>query len=165
MLKDDAEMLSEIKSRFPAAFRDGQLDRRVLGETVFQDQGALEDLNNITHRHIDMQVREKLRQWARSGGTLAAIDAVALVQSGISEICSAVVGVTADREQRISRIMARDKIPREYALMRIDAQPDDDYYAGVCGYMLKNSGTEQQFYEQCEKIFSEVIENGDQKGR
>ena len=95
----------------------------------------------------------------------AAIDAVALVESGIDKRCAAVVGVTADRETRAARITARDGISREYALMRIDAQPDDAYYAGVCDYMLENCGTETEFEKQCEKIFTEVIENAGKKGK
>lgn len=165
MLETDAGLISDIASAFPAAVEDGTVDRKKLGRTVFADGEALLKLNAITHKHIERRVMELLRAWARQGGELAAIDAVALVESGIDKRCAAVVGVTADRETRAARITARDGISREYALMRIDAQPDDAYYAGVCDYMLENCGTETEFEKQCEKIFTEVIENAGKKGK
>ena len=124
---------------------------------MFSDAAALERLNAITHRHISCRVDDMLRSWAMEGGAVAAIDAVALYESGMAERCSAVIGVTADREKRIERIMARDGISREYAEKRIDAQPSDEYYRSVCTKMLVNDSGEKQFKKQCEALFMEVL--------
>lgn len=120
---------------------------------MFADKKALLDLNRITHRHIDRRVTAMLTEFARNGGTLAAIDAVALVESGISQKCGIVVGIVADREARISRVMERDHISHEYALMRVNAQPDDEYYTSVCSTVLENRGDEAEFQKQCENFF------------
>ena len=91
--------------------------------------------------------------------------AVALVESGVSGKCALVVGVAADREARLARIMARDGISREYALLRIDAQPGDAYYAEVCDKILENRGSQAEFQKECEKYFTEVIKNGGKNGK
>lgn len=163
MLETDTALLTEIEKRFPTTFTGGRLDRKALGELVFADKKALLDLNRITHRHIDRRVTAMLTEFARNGGTLAAIDAVALVESGISQKCGIVVGIVADREARISRVMERDHISHEYALMRVNAQPDDEYYTSVCSTVLENRGDEAEFQKQCEKFFSGVLKNGGQK--
>ena len=157
LLESDAELVDELESSFPGTVQGGKLDRRALGELVFADAAALERLNAITHRHISRRVDDMLRSWAMDGGTLAAIDAVALAESGMAERCSAVIGVTAGREKRIERIMARDGISREYAEKRIDAQPSDEYYRSVCTKMLVNDSGEKQFKKQCEALFMEVL--------
>ena len=165
MLEGDQALLSELSSAFPGTVTGGVLDRKSLGELVFSDAEALKRLNAVTHKHIDRRVTELLRAFARQGGTVAAIDAIALVESGISQKCAAVIGVTADREARLARITARDGISREYALMRINAQPGDEYFARVCDFVLENRGTPEEFKKQCDKIFTEVIENGGKKGK
>ena len=49
------------------------------------------------------------------GGTLAAIDAIALFESGADRLCTETFGVMAPRELREARRMAREVISREYA--------------------------------------------------
>ncbi len=165
LLDSDGEMLSEIAGRFPGTVTEGGLDRKALGKLVFPDKDALADLNRITHKFIDRRVTQLLTDFARNGGKLAAIDAIALVESGVSKKCGTVVCVAADREARVARIMARDGISREYALMRVNAQPDDAYYAGICDNILENTGSQEEFRIKCVKFFAEVINNDSKKGR
>lgn len=158
LLQTDAGMLAEIAGRFPDAAPGGKLDRKALGAAVFGDAGALEDLNAITHKYISARVDGLLRDWAMAGGTLAAVDAVALIESGLAKKCSYVVGVTADREKRISRVMKRDGVSREYAELRVNAQPDDEFYRKNCNRVLRNTGTKTEFKKQCEALFMEVLQ-------
>lgn len=94
------------------------------------------------------------------GGTLAAIDAIALIESGLGAKCRSVVGVVADKTTRIERIMKRDGIEREYAMMRVNAQYPNEYFEERCDYILRNDGSEKDFEKQCNKLFKEVLKNG-----
>ena len=58
-----------------------------------------------------------------------------------------------DRETRIRRIMARDGIDADYALARIEAQPDDEYYEMRCDYLLRNDGTREELEAKCRELF------------
>lgn len=137
LLETDAELLSELKTEFPEAFTDGVLDRKLLAGTVFADKGKLLQLNKITHCHVTAEIGRRISDFAMCGGRLCAIDAVALIESGQAERCDIVIGVVADREKRIGRIMRRDKISREYAEKRIDAQKNDEFYYKNCNYVLE----------------------------
>ena len=158
MLETDRPMLDEIEKYFPGAVVDGKLDRKALGAVVFTDEEALRDLNIITHRHINLEIRRILREHAMNGGTLAAIDAIELFSSGLAKRCTATVGVIAGRDVRISRIMRRDGISREYAMMRVNAQRPDQYYLERCDYILKNNGTREEFSDACLNLFMEVLQ-------
>ena len=63
------------------------------------------------------------------------------------------MGVLAGRETRIARIMARDGIDADYALARIEAQPDDEYYEMRCDYLLRNDGTPEELKAKCRELF------------
>lgn len=157
MLETDRPMLDEIEKYFPGAVIDGKLDRKALGAVVFTDEEALRDLNIITHRHINLEIRRILREHAMNGGTLAAIDAIELFSSGLAKRCTATIGVIADREVRIDRIMRRDGISREYAMMRVNAQRPNEYFIQKCSHVLENNGSQEEFVEKCRKTFEEVL--------
>ena len=53
--------------------------------------------------------------------------------------------------------MAREHISREYALLRIDAQKSDRYFADHCDRVIENDGTmtREEFTAKCLNIFSQ----------
>lgn len=102
-------------------------------------------------------MRARLRAWARQGGTVAAIDAIALIESGLAELCTVTLGVTAPREVRIERLIAREGVTRAYAEARIDAQKPNEWFAKHCSYVLDNGGTLADFQDRCHQLIQEVL--------
>ena len=149
LLQTDRDLLAAIEARFPGTVENGVLQRKKLGNVVFSDEKALLDLNRITHGAVKAEVLRRLAEKP----SLAAIDAIGLIEGGLAELCDLTVAVTAPREARIRRLMARDGISAEYAEKRIDAQKDPSWYRENCDYILENSGTEQEFISKCLVFF------------
>ena len=145
LLATDASLLNAIENRFPGTVEDGQLQRKKLGSVVFSDESALLDLNKITHSAIKEEVLRRLE----SRPKLAAIDAIALFEGGLAELCGVTVAVTAPAEVRVQRLMKRDSISENYARSRIAAQHDEAWFRQRCDWILENNGTEMQFREKC----------------
>ena len=102
------------------------------------DPAQMETLNRIVFTHVRRAV-ETIRSREKSAGTaLLAIDAINLFQSGLAELCGTTVGVLAPEEVRLRRIMRRDGIERQYALLRIRAQEPDGFYTARCAHILQN---------------------------
>ena len=160
LLETSPELLEEIESAFPGVVHEGVLQRKALGARVFSDAQALDKLNSITHRYVDMEIERRLRSFAMEGGRIAAIDAIELFAGGQAKRCISTVAVVADAERRIERIMERDGISREYARLRIEAQHPDSYFEEFCGHILRNDGSVEQFQEECTKLFKEILDNG-----
>lgn len=160
LLVQDREMLAEIDQSFPGVVAEGVLDRKALGAVVFTDEAALKQLNKITHQHIDAEIERRLRAFAMSGGKLAAIDAIELFAGNQARRCCKTVGVLAKPELRAQRIMDRDGISREYAEMRIQAQRPDEYFEEMCDYILRNDSSPEEFENQCNRLFKEIVNNG-----
>ena len=157
LLASNAAMLAEINARFPGTIENGVLQCKKLGAVVFADAAALDDLNAITHRYVRAEVQSRLRAWARQGGTVAAIDAIALIESGLAELCTVTIGVTAPREQRIERLIAREGVTRDYAEARIDAQKPNEWFVQNCSHVLDNGGTLADFQRRCHQLIQEVL--------
>lgn len=152
LLTTDPSLLAAIQEHFPGTVENGVLDRKKLGRIVFSDPAALEKLNQITHSAIKQEVQNILA----SNPPLAAIDAIALFESGLSELCKLTVAVTAPEEARIARLIARDGITREYAKARIDAQQTEYYFREKSDHVLENNGTPEAFREKCLAFFAQL---------
>ena len=157
LLDSSKEMLSEIDERFPGVVRNGRLDRKRLGEQVFNNDRALSDLGAITHPYIERAVKADLEKERKSGRDLYAIDAIGLLEGGLVGMCELVVGITAPVEQRVRRLIEREGISEEYARLRISAQHGDDYYKERCTAVLCNDGDRAAFEAKCRQYFLDII--------
>ncbi|MGM9585077.1 MAG: dephospho-CoA kinase [Faecousia sp.] len=145
LLRTDPALLGAIEARFPGTVEDGVLQRKKLGNLVFSDDKALSDLNAVTHGAVRAEVLRRLEEKP----ALAAIDAIALFEGGLAQLCDVTVAVTATEESRIQRLMARDGISRDYAARRIAAQHNARWFRQRCDYCLENNGTREEFYRAC----------------
>ena len=145
LLKTDKTLLNAIEARFPGCVENGVLQRKKLGNLVFSDEKALNDLNKITHSAVKAEVLRRLAHKPK----LAAIDAIGLFEGGLAELCDVTVAVTAPEEDRIRRLMIRDGIDRDYAKRRIAAQKSAEWFRERCDFCLENNGTQADFQETC----------------
>lgn len=152
LLQRDRGLMDAIEARFPGTVENGVLQRKKLGALVFSDENALLDLNKITHSAVKAEVLRQLESHPK----LAAIDAIALFEGGLAELCDVTVAVTAPAEVRVQRLMKRDGISEDYARSRIAAQHEESWFRERCGYVLENNGTEIQFYGKCLAFLSEA---------
>lgn len=152
LLRSDRPMLTDIAKRFPETVENGVLDRKKLGNVVFADPQALLDLNRITHGAVRAEVLRRLEK----APALAAIDAIALFEGGLAELCDVTVAVTAPVESRVARLMCRDGISEEYARKRIAAQKSDEYFAETCNVVLENPGDLLSFQEKCRQLLDRL---------
>ena len=158
LLRTDAALRAAITGAFGPVFGpDGALDRQKLGAVVFTDPAALDRLNAIIYERLP---RELLRRINAADAPLVGIDAINLVESGLSRLCRRTVAVLAPAETRVRRIMARDGIPEDYARLRVQAQKPDEFYRAHCTDVLVNdagspSDFEQTAYQRLQHIFEE----------
>lgn len=145
LLEKDQGLLCAIEARFPGVADNGILQRKKLGKLVFSKEDALEDLNRITHGAVKKEVLRRLE----AAPSLAAIDAIALFEGGLAELCQVTVAVTAPEEHRVKRLMARDGISEDYARSRIAAQHPESWFRQHCDFVLENRESEEAFRDKC----------------
>ncbi|MBE6605598.1 MAG: dephospho-CoA kinase [Ruminococcaceae bacterium] len=143
--------------------KDGSLDRKALAKKVFsieKNDALLEKLNAITHKYILAYADKWLEDQRASGAKAAVIDAPVLFESGYDKKCDYIIGVTADKELRIRRIIQRDNIDTELAKKRAGLQKDDEYLKKHCSVVFSNNGDRQALEElslDCIKALAEGI--------
>ena len=91
MLRDSAELRHAIEVKFHGVFNsDGTLDRKKLGELVFENKERMAQLNEVIYRFIVPEVQRRCQ-----AGELVAVDAINLIESGAEALCDRTVAVTA----------------------------------------------------------------------
>lgn len=150
LLEHDDALQKMLIQRFGTGIvQQGVIQRRALAKIVFSDEQALADLNAITHSVIRQAVAERIRTCGKEN---AAVEAIALFESGMSQQCDAVVGVLCERDERIRRICMRDNLTEEEAAARIDAQPEDSFFMDRCDYILLNDRTPAELEEAVDAL-------------
>lgn len=154
MLRTDPALREAITAAFGPVFcPDGSLDRQKLGTLVFSDHAALDRLNAIVYEFLPPELMRRA-----AGQSLVGLDAINLVESGLDRLCACTVAVLAPAEDRVRRIMARDGISRDYARLRISAQPSDGFYREHCSHILENNcATPAQFRDQARIFFRSML--------
>ncbi len=151
----------ELRERFGSDILDcdGAVERKRLGSLVFGDREALADLNRITHPYILRELDLRMEKEEGKGRQVTAIDAIALIESGIAGRCDKVVSVLAPAEVRIRRIIERDHVTEAYARDRVAAQQTDSFYRENSDYVLENDGTvgPEAFSHQALTLFRTIL--------
>ena len=150
--------LEASKKRFGSSVinEKGALDRASLAKLVFTGEKAkdnLKTLNLITHKFVWNEVNEILTEYKDKGKVAAVIDAPALFSSTIFiGACDLIISILCDKDTRVERIVARDNIPVESALARVNSQPDDDFFIENSEYYIYNRGTKENMYKELDSI-------------
>lgn len=157
--RSDRDCLRELAEAFGKDILrpDGSLDRKLLASRAFADPRSDERLNQITHPRIMERIKNQIHDYFSKGYTIIILDAPLLFESGAQAQCTCVLSVTAPAEKRLRRIMERDSIGREEALLRMSAQKDDKYYISRSQYHLENSGGVQALYRQASRLLDKIL--------
>lgn len=127
--------LSEIAAEWNVV-SGGVLDRKALAKIVFNDEAELHKLNGIVHKYVIEEIKSEIEKCRED---VFVIDAIALFESGLADICDVTIAVIADQAIRCARIMARDNLTEQEAMMRINAQKSDDFYIENADFVIYNN--------------------------
>ena len=139
MLESDIALQNKLENAFgPLRDQHGAIDRKKLGTIVFADPEQLNILDSIVQGAVCDRVRTLVDECAAQGRSLAAIDAIGLLEGDLQAMCDTTIAVVAPPEVRVTRIMAREGISEEYAWARVRAQKPDQYFTDGCDHTLVN---------------------------
>lgn len=133
---------------------DGTLDRAALAARAFATPQATAQLNAIT---LPLIVAELERMIEKCELPDILLDAPTLFESGVDRLCDTVIGVLADREIRLQRIIARDGIDRSAAMLRLNAGKPDDFYLEKCQHILYNNNDAAAFLSDARQILNKIL--------
>ena len=116
---------------------DGALDRSALAAVVFADAAARRRLEGITHPLV--RAKFEARRGSAPNDAIVVNDIPLLTTLEVSASYHLVIGVVADAESRIRRLLARG-LSEADARARMASQLTDDQRAALCDVTVHNHG-------------------------
>lgn len=136
---------------------NGQLDRKKLGEIVFNDDKKRLALNGITHPAIRHEIRKQMADYeAAYPDRLVVVDIPLLYESELQSLFEKVMVVYVPREKQLRRLMDRDEITEERAEARLNSQMDIEQKKNIADYVIDNSGTLAETSQQVDKLWNRL---------
>ncbi|MGM9530588.1 dephospho-CoA kinase [Intestinibacter sp.] len=153
---DDKELLNKVFYTFGDSIKneDGSLNRKALGNIVFNDDEKLIELNNLTHPQIKKNILSQVSKYKEQGKKIVVIDAALLIEDDYLPYIDKLVLVTCREDIQIERIKNRDNCTKEEAISRINSQMSQSEKSKFADYIIDNSNS----FEELEKRVLEFIE-------
>ncbi len=137
---------------------DGSINRKKLGEIIFNDDRRREHLNRITHPRIMTKIKETIDRYKKENVKLVIIEAALIVErGGLLNVIDELIVVSADAETQIERIMTRDGLQRDEALSRMESQMPISEKTKHAAYIIDNSRSLGETRKQVEEIWTKIM--------
>ncbi len=151
------EYLNSIKETFgkEVFLEDGNLNRKILAQKIYNDNASRERLNNLTFNYVVKEIITRIKNIKDENIKFAIIDAPLLFESNLDKCCDFVIALIADFELKVRRICKRDNIDEETAKSRLSIQNNDSYYTEKADFVIQNSEN-SDLKTEIEKIFEKI---------
>lgn len=135
---EGGEALPKIRETFGGQVFEGEkLERRALGEIVFQDAQARAALEAIIHPLVIARMQ---RETQESQALIVGWDVPLLYECGMDQLCDEVWCVYVSPREQLRRLMRRDHLTRGQAMARIQAQQPLDEKKRRADHLIDTGG-------------------------
>jgi dephospho-CoA kinase len=135
--------------------KNGDIDRRALGELVFKDPVLKVKLENIIHPWIRHEFEEAVAS-LKENETLV-YEIPLLVETKAQDRFDLVITVEASMENRIARLRAKGLHISEIEA-RIAAQATREQRESIADFLIENDGSEDELLRKVENIWDELAD-------
>lgn len=153
--------LEKIKLAFgPGIIDNGVLDRRKLGQIVFEDGAQLKKLNDIMQPAISSAMADKINFWRLQNVPILVLDVPLLFERDYdkNKLVDKIIVVTASEEIQLSRLENRDQLSNMEARNRVKAQLPMSQKIARADYVIDNNGRIEELQEQITVLIKKIKE-------
>ena len=153
--------LNEIEKYFGKGvlFENGELNRKKLGNIVFNDTESLKKLNGIIHPYIIKEIVNKINWYKKThNNRVIILDAALLIELNLMYLVEEIWLVVAPKEIQLKRLTERGGISTEETEKRIDVQIPIEHKKRYAHKIIDNSGDLTHLRAQIEANWKRVTE-------
>lgn len=136
---------------------DGTLNRKMLRRMIVNDDAARLTLERMVHPEISNLIREKIACAENEGFDIVVVEVPLLFELSMQEQFDWIILVSAGRELRVKRLMARDNISRDEAENLLHVQMPDKDKIGRADFVLSNEGSKARLMEAVDFFYEKSL--------
>src|SRR5690554_458977 len=163
LMNTHPDLIGALKNAFGDQVYDaeGQLNRAYLAAEVFGDQQKLNRLNSIVHPIV---IQAGVEWMNAQAGPYSGKEGALLFESGSHQANDYNILVFAPTEERINRVMARDRVSKEQVLARMEKQMPEEEKMNLADFVIYNDGT-QALIPQVLELHSRFLDLYEEKSQ
>ena len=135
--------------------KNGDIDRRALGELVFKDPELKSKLENIIHPWVRNEFEEAVA--SLKGDEVLVYEIPLMFETNAQDRFDVVITVEAAMDNRISRLRAKGLHISEIE-SRIAAQATREQRESIADFLIENDGSEDDLLRKVENIWDELAD-------
>jgi dephospho-CoA kinase len=136
---------------------DGSIDRKILGELVFENTELRQKLNSIVHPAINQRQSEFLAQAAAEDShAIGIVEAALIVEVGTYKNYDKVIVVTCSPKIQRERLRERSGLTPQQIETRIASQMPLEEKIKVADFVIDNSGDIGKTRQQVEEVYRQL---------
>ncbi len=135
----------------------GSLNREVLAQKIFADPAARQILESITHPAIAHLAECRLTELKNAPHDLIVYEAPLLFEAGGEGRVDQILVVVVDPSLQMERLVKRDQLSEEEALLRIAAQWPQGDKVQKSDFVIDNSGSLEQTRHAVSALYSYLV--------
>ena len=147
---------ADIVAEFGADILDaqGEIDRRKLGEIVFDDAERLGRLEQIVHPAVFAWVYNRIKE---SPAMIVVLEAIKLLEAGtMAGLCDEIWVVVASPAAQVQRALENRGMPEAETRRRMDMQSPQAAKVNQADRVIDNNGTLADLYAQLDRIWADL---------
>ena len=155
LIAQDTHLQQEIKALLgEEAFVEGKYNTAFVASIVFSTPEKLQALNQLIHPYV----QQDFARWREEQHSPYVIkESAILFESGSYKDCDYIITVTAPLEERIRRVMLRDKIDRKTVEKRIKNQWNDENKIKLSTFVIDNRDFDRNL-DKIQTIHCKIME-------
>ena len=158
LLASDATTIAEIKAAFPSAIENGAVNRRLLGQQVFCNDVAVQQLEHILHPKVRATEIAFILREQKKGAWLVVLDIPLLFETGADARVDKVLVVTANPSMQRERVMARPNMTVEKFQQILARQMPDAEKRRRADFLVETDNGLERTRVKVHSIFDELKE-------
>ena len=141
LLKKGTEGYEEVVSTFSKSIllTNGEINRKKLALIVFANPQRREKLNSIIHPRVKSIVKTEIQKHVELGTNMIVLDVPLLFETNFVELVDKTIVVYTTFKKQVERLMERERIDKEYAMLKINAQMPLNKKVDLADYVIDNS--------------------------
>lgn len=148
------EIIDKIKIEFGTGFFDwrGEFRRREFGNHIFRFPKQRKKYEDIILPYINKEIFDALDDYEQADEKIVIIDAPTLIENNLHTYMDYIIVVWVDNNTQIIRLKNRDRLSRDEAINRLNAQLSLDKKRDYAHIIIDNNGDLLKTKEQVEKV-------------
>ena len=136
----------------------GEIDRKKLGEIVFNDPESLSRLNRIMHPRMYDMMQARIEEYRKQGVAVVVVEAAILIEANWQSLVDEIWVTVTPEDTVIKRLKEQRGLDEEQTRARIRSQLANDERMKYADVLINNNGDLDEIGAEVKALWDKLVE-------